>query len=92
MYAGGVKVDSFIYSPLLPSSSRGSVYSNMMHVSDWFPTILELAGVTGTDIHILHILHTSITCTTNRLFDLVRTEFGWSEPCLCAAILLRCEG
>ena len=47
MYSGGVKVDSFIYSALLPSSSRGTVYSNIMHVSDWFPTILELAGVTG---------------------------------------------
>ena len=38
-------MDSFIYSSLLPSSSRGTVYPGIMHVSDWFPTILELGGV-----------------------------------------------
>lgn len=41
---GGVKVDSFIYSPLLPSAVRGSSYDGIMHVSDWLPTILDLAG------------------------------------------------
>ena len=46
LYSGGVKVDSFIYSSLLPSSSRGTVYPGIMHVSDWFPTILELSDST----------------------------------------------
>jgi arylsulfatase A-like enzyme len=47
LFEGGVKVDSFIYSPLLPDSSKGSVYSGIMHVSDWFPTILELSDTKG---------------------------------------------
>ncbi len=42
-----MKVDSFIYSPLLESRVRGSTYSGIMHVSDWFPTILELAGISS---------------------------------------------
>ena len=45
MAQGGVKVDSFISGALLPETLRGSSYDGIMHVSDWFPTILELAGV-----------------------------------------------
>ena len=45
MLVGGVKVDAFIYSPLLPASTRGSIYSGLMHVTDWFPTMLALAGL-----------------------------------------------
>jgi arylsulfatase A-like enzyme len=41
-------VDSFIYSPLLDESVQGLEYGNLMHVSDWFPTILSLVGVTYT--------------------------------------------
>lgn len=43
---GGMRVDAFIHSPLLPASTVGTVYSGLMHVSDWFPTILDLAGIT----------------------------------------------
>lgn len=43
LFEGGIKVDSFIYSPMLKSS--GTVYTGLMHVSDWFPTILALAGI-----------------------------------------------
>lgn len=46
LFEGGTRVDAFIYSPLLPSTVTGSSYSGLMHVSDWFPTILDLAGVT----------------------------------------------
>jgi hypothetical protein len=47
--AGGTRVDSFIYSnSLIPSSARGSSYDGIMHVSDWFPTILDLADITYT--------------------------------------------
>lgn len=45
---GGVKVDSFIYSPLLDERVRGSTYGGIMHVSDWMPTMLELAGIDYT--------------------------------------------
>lgn len=43
--SGGVRVDSFLYSPLIPSSLQGTSYDGIMHVSDWFPTVLDLAGV-----------------------------------------------
>ena len=47
LFEGGTRVDAFIYSPLLPSTVAGSSYSGLMHVSDWFPTILDLAGITS---------------------------------------------
>jgi arylsulfatase A-like enzyme len=46
LFEGGIKVDSFIYSPLL--SNSGTTYSGLMHISDWFPTILSLAQITYT--------------------------------------------
>jgi arylsulfatase A-like enzyme len=45
LFDGGLKVDSFIYSPLISKSSQGMRYSKLMHVSDWFPTILDLASI-----------------------------------------------
>jgi arylsulfatase A-like enzyme len=49
LFEGGVKVDAFIYAPeLLESSASGTVYSNLFHVSDWFPTILDMAGISYT--------------------------------------------
>jgi arylsulfatase B/arylsulfatase I/J len=45
LYEGGVKVDSFLYNAKLPKGVEGSTYSGLMHVSDWFPTILDLAGI-----------------------------------------------
>jgi len=42
LFEGGVRVDSFIYSPLLPLDVQGTNYAGLMHISDWFPTILEL--------------------------------------------------
>jgi arylsulfatase A-like enzyme len=44
LFEGGIKVDSFIYSPLLDNA--GTVYDGLMHISDWFPSILELADIT----------------------------------------------
>jgi len=44
LFEGGIKVDSFIYSPKLMNT--GVVYTGLMHVSDWFPTILALGGIT----------------------------------------------
>lgn len=51
LFEGGVKVDAFIYSPsvsFIPTSQRGQLYPNLMHATDWFPTILQLAGVDYT--------------------------------------------
>jgi arylsulfatase A-like enzyme len=44
LFEGGIKVDSFIYSPLL--SNTGTTYTGLMHISDWFPTILALSQIT----------------------------------------------
>jgi arylsulfatase A-like enzyme len=45
---GGTKVDAFVYSPLLSASAAGTLYNNLFHVSDWFPTLLDLAGIEYT--------------------------------------------
>ena len=45
LFEGGTKVDAFIQSPLIPKSLHGTKYDGFMHVSDWFPTILDLAGI-----------------------------------------------
>jgi arylsulfatase A-like enzyme len=43
LFEGGIKVDSFIYSPKL--ANPGTTYDGLMHISDWFPTIMELANI-----------------------------------------------
>ena len=45
LFEGGVRVDAFISSPLLPTASKGTTYDGLMHVSDWFPTMLDFAGM-----------------------------------------------
>lgn len=49
LWEGGVKAVGFVHSALLPPSVVGKVYSGLVHVSDWFPTLLQLAaaGATG---------------------------------------------
>lgn len=41
-------MDAFMYSPKLVESVRGTQYDNIMHVSDWFPTMLDIAGISYT--------------------------------------------
>ena len=48
LFEGGSKVDSFIYSPSFYTDAAGTIYENLFHVSDWFSTILDMAGVTYT--------------------------------------------
>jgi len=43
MYEGGIRGSSFVSSPLLKTS--GYKYKGLMHVTDWVPTLLGLAGV-----------------------------------------------
>ena len=44
LFEGGVHVEAFVSSPLIPSKQAGE-YGNIFHVSDWFPTLLEFAGI-----------------------------------------------
>ena len=63
LFEGGIKVDSFIYSSKL--SNTGTVYSGLMHISDWFPTILALADIDYTP------------SSENNKFDGVNQVDGW---------------
>ena len=40
---GGVKATAFIHSNLLSSSVRGTTYTGLMHVTDWLPTLMNVA-------------------------------------------------
>ncbi|KAM7303892.1 arylsulfatase B [Ixodes scapularis] len=42
-WEGGVRAPAVIWSPLF-SGLLGSVYNNMFHISDWLPTLYQLAG------------------------------------------------
>jgi arylsulfatase A-like enzyme len=39
-----MRAPGFVHSPLLPVGRRGAVHDGLMHVSDWYPTLLALAG------------------------------------------------
>ena len=39
----------FVTSPLLSDDVKGSVNNEMIHVSDWFPTLAS--GVAGVDLN-----------------------------------------
>ena len=43
LFIGGVRGAGFIHSPLLENPGR--VSKDLIHVTDWLPTILSLAGV-----------------------------------------------
>ncbi|XP_072050879.1 arylsulfatase B-like [Amphiura filiformis] len=44
-FEGGVRAAGFIHTPLFPKSLRGTVNNGLIHVSDWFPTIIQ--GLSG---------------------------------------------
>ena len=44
IWDGGTRVAGFISSPLLPASVRGTEWHGLMHITDWLPTIVGLAG------------------------------------------------
>ena len=44
-YQGGIRGVSFLTSPLL--GLTGYTYSDMIHLVDWVPTLLEVAGLTA---------------------------------------------
>lgn len=45
LWEGGMKTIGFVTSPLIGPEHRGKVSLELMHVSDWFPTISAMAGI-----------------------------------------------
>ncbi|KAI6652562.1 hypothetical protein LOD99_4347 [Oopsacas minuta] len=41
-FEGGIRVPAFIHSPLIKNPGR--IESSLFHVSDWYPTLVSLAG------------------------------------------------
>lgn len=48
-YEGGVRGTAFVSGGFLPSSVQGTNQSGIIHISDWYRTWIELAGVDATD-------------------------------------------
>ncbi|XP_041485158.1 arylsulfatase B-like [Lytechinus variegatus] len=45
LWEGGVHGTGFITGPMIPARMQGTVNKDLMHISDWFPTLIE--GVAG---------------------------------------------
>ena len=40
---GGIKTPAAIFGSLIPEKKRGTSYSNLFHVTDWLPTLMQMA-------------------------------------------------
>ena len=43
LWEGGIRGLGFVTGPAIPIRARGGVSQELMHVSDWFPTLLHVA-------------------------------------------------
>lgn len=46
LWEGGVHVPAFVYSELIPQASRDVDFEGLFHVTDWYPTLVGVAGET----------------------------------------------
>lgn len=44
LFEGGTRVPSFVHSPMLPSSRRGTSHTGLVHAVDWMATLLNVAA------------------------------------------------
>ena len=49
-YDGGIRAAGFIASPFLDTT--GQNYTGLIHVTDWFPTLVNQAGGDGSDLEL----------------------------------------
>jgi len=46
-WEGGIRVEAFVYSELLPTEVQGTLWNGLAHSSDWYVTMVEgIAGLT----------------------------------------------
>ncbi|CAE8591720.1 unnamed protein product [Polarella glacialis] len=48
-WEGGVRTNAFMSGGFIPEASRGTKFSGVVSVADWYGTFCELAGVESTD-------------------------------------------
>ena len=49
LWEGGTHGVGFVTSPLLPAEVQGTVNRELIHVSDWYPTLVE--GIAGWNLN-----------------------------------------
>lgn len=45
LWEGGVRGIAFVWSPFIPKPHRGRVSMDLMHITDWLPTLYRAAGL-----------------------------------------------
>ena len=49
LWEGGIRAVGFVHGKGLDESA-GTINNELLHISDWFPTLVHLAGLETTDI------------------------------------------
>ncbi|KAL4220260.1 hypothetical protein ACF0H5_020667 [Mactra antiquata] len=54
VFEGGIKVPSFVHSNLMKTNVKGTISKELLHVTDWFPTLAGLGQANINDIKQLY--------------------------------------
>ena len=49
MFEGGIRVAAFVSGGYLPAAARGTKLDGIVHIADWYATLVNLAGVDPPD-------------------------------------------